>query len=183
MTLGNIGVPVGTELVMPLAGAAAAMGHLSSWWLAGLVGTLGEVVGGGILYAVGYAGGRPIVVRYGKYVKLSEQKLDAFHGFYEKHGNIVVLACRFLPLVRGISALPAGVSRMPKRYFFAYTALGSAGFCFGLAYLGNLFGHRIGELTHILHKFSFALIVALVIAAVAFVAYRVIVSRRSAKAT
>ena len=97
---------------MPAAGALAASKGNMTWFGAGLAGTLGEIVGGSILYAIGYAGGRPFVVRYGKYVKLSEKKLDQFHGFYTRKGNIVVFVCRFLPFVRGVSALPAGVSKM-----------------------------------------------------------------------
>ena len=146
---------------MPAAGALAATGHLSSVWLAALVATVGEVVGGSILYAVGYAGGRPFVARYGKMLKLSEKKLDAFHDFYERYGNVVVFVCRFLPFVRGVSALPAGVSRMQKRYFVAYTTAGSAVFCFGLAWIGSLFGRHLDEITALILMFSFLFIVVL----------------------
>lgn len=168
MVLGNMGLPVGTEIVMPAAGAIAATRHLMTWQLAALVGTIGELVGGSALYAIGFAGGRPFVVRYGKFLKLSEKKLDQFHDFYERHGNIVVFACRFLPFVRGVSALPAGVSQMPKRYFLTYTALGSAIFCFGLAYLGSMLGRHFDELAPQIHKFSLVVVVALVVAAAAF---------------
>jgi membrane protein DedA with SNARE-associated domain len=172
MVLGNIGVPVATEIVVPVAGALAATGHLSSWALAGAVATAGEVVGGFILYWVGYYGGRPFVARWGKYLKLSEKKLDAFHGFYEKHGNVVVFVCRFLPFVRGISALPAGVSRMQKRYFLLYTALGSACFCFGLAWVGSAFGRHIDQMVPLIHKFSTVFIVVIVLAVIAFLTIR-----------
>lgn len=172
MVLGNMGLPVGTEIVMPAAGALAATRGIMTWQGAALVGTIGELVGGSILYAIGYAGGRPFVARYGKFLKLSEKKLDQFHEFYTRHGNIVVFLCRFLPFVRGVSALPAGVSQMPKRFFLAYTALGSAIFCFGLAYLGSILGRHFDEITPQIHKFSLTVVVALVAAVVAFVAFR-----------
>ncbi len=172
MTLGNMGLPVGTEIVMPAAGALAATKGNMTWFGAGLAGTLGEIVGGSILYAIGYAGGRPFVVRYGKYVKLSERKLDQFHNFYTRKGNIVVFVCRFLPFVRGVSALPAGVSKMQKRYFLTYTALGSAIFCFGLAYLGSILGQHFDELTPQIHKFSLGIVVGLVVVVVGFVVFR-----------
>lgn len=177
MVIGNLGIPVGTELVVPAAGALAATGHLSSVWLAALVATVGEIVGGSLLYAVGYAGGRPFVARYGRMLKLSEKKLDAFHDFYERYGNVVVFVCRFVPFVRGVSALPAGVSRMQKRYFIAYTAAGSAVFCFGLAWIGSLFGRHIDEITPQIHKFSTAFIGLVVLAVVAAVVARVLRSR------
>lgn len=172
MLLGNIGIPVGTELVMPAAGALAASRHVMTWQLAALVGTLGEIVGGSILYGIGYAGGRPFVASYGRYLKLDEKKLDAFHGFFERHGNVVVFVCRFLPFVRGVSALPAGVSRMQKRYFVTYTALGSAIFCFGLAYLGSLVGGHFDEISPQIHKGSTVLVALVVVAVVAVFAVR-----------
>ena len=179
MALGNLGIPVGTELIVPAAGALAVTGHLSSVWLAAAVATVGEIVGGTILYAIGYAGGRPFVCRYGRFLKLDEKKLDAFHTFYERHGNIVVFVCRFLPFVRGVSALPAGVSRMQKRYFIAYTAAGSAIFCFGLAWLGSLFGRHIDEITPQIHKLSTLLIILILLAIVGAVALSVARARRS----
>jgi membrane protein DedA with SNARE-associated domain len=174
MVLGNLGLPVGTEVVVPAAGALAATGHLSSWWLAALVATAGELVGGAILYAIGYYGGRPFVARWGKYVKLDEEKLDRFHAFYDRYGNVVVLICRFVPFVRGVAALPAGISRMQKRYFFLYTLIGSSIFCFGLAWLGNAFGRHIDEITPQIHRYSTAAIIVVAVAVVAFVAYRLL---------
>ncbi len=179
MVLGNIGVPVGTELVLLAAGAASATGHLSSVWLVGTVGTLGDLTGCLILYAVGYAGGRPFVARWGKYVKLDEKKLDRFHEFYERYGNVVVFVCRFLPFVRGVSALPAGVSRMQKRYFVTYTVAGSAIFCFFLAWLGNVFGAHFDEIAPQIHRFSTVFVLVVGVAVVAFVAQSVVRARRS----
>lgn len=181
MAIGNMGIPVGTEFVVPAAGALSATGHLSSVWITGAVATLGEVVGGMVLYYVGFIGGRPFVAKYGKFLKVDEKKLDSFHGFYERHGNIVVFVCRLLPVVRGISALPAGVSRMPKRYFITYTAAGSAVFCFGLAYLGSMFGRHFDEIAPIIHKASTALIAIVLVAIAAFVAMQILRSRRKAQ--
>jgi membrane protein DedA with SNARE-associated domain len=174
MVLGNLGLPVGTEVVVPVAGALAATGHLSSWWLAALVATAGELVGSAILYAIGYYGGRPFVARWGKYVKLDENKLDRFHGFYERYGNVVVLICRFIPFVRGVAALPAGISRMQKRFFFLYTLIGSSIFCFGLAYLGHAFGRHIDEITPRIHNFSIGFVIGLVLVIGGYVAYRLL---------
>jgi membrane protein DedA with SNARE-associated domain len=180
MVLGNLGVPVGTELVVPAAGALAATGHLSSVWLAALVATLGEVVGGTILYSIGYAGGEPFVARFGRYIKVDEKKLAVFHRFYERHGNATVFVCRFLPFVRGIAALPAGVSRMPKRFFLAYTAAGSAVFCFGLAYIGSLFGRHFDEISPTIHRFSTLAIGLAAAAVLGVVVYQIVRARRAA---
>lgn len=188
MMLGNMGAPAGTEIVMPTAGGLAAQGHfpgvpgVATWLLVGLVGTAAEVVGGGILYAVGYYGGEPFLERYGKYIGFKQKELGRVHGFYERFGNQTVFWCRFIPFIRGVSAFPAGVARMQKRYFVTYTALGSAIFCFGLAYLGNLAGKNVDSLDAALHKFSTALIVGIAVVIVAFVVYKIVTRGRKRSA-
>jgi membrane protein DedA with SNARE-associated domain len=153
---------------MLAAGALAATGHFSSVFSVGLVATIGELVGNSILYTIGYVGGRPFVERFGRYVKLDVKKLDAFHRYYDRYGNITVFVCRLLPFVRGLSALPAGVSQMQKRWFFAYTLAGSGLFCFGLAYLGSYFGRHLDAVAPHIHQISLALIVLVVVGAIAF---------------
>jgi membrane protein DedA with SNARE-associated domain len=90
--------------------------------------------------------------------------------------------CRFLPFVRGVSALPAGVSRMQKRYFVAYTAAGSAVFCFGLAWIGSLFGRHLDEITPQIHKFSFLFLALLGLAVVAAIVTQVLRARSRSRA-
>lgn len=181
MAAGNIGIPVGTEAVMPIAGALAQKGHLSSVWLVGLVGTLGEVVGAGILYTIGFFGGRPFVARWGKYVGLSLHKLDIAHGFYERYGKKTVFICRFIPIIRGIASLPAGISQMQKRYFFTYTAAGSAIFCFGLALLGHSLGSQIHDVLPVIKAVGYGILGIVVVAAgvYAFMYYRSARAHRS----
>jgi membrane protein DedA with SNARE-associated domain len=180
MVIGNLGVPIGAELVVTASGALAATGHLSSVWLAGLVATFGEVVGGTILYAIGYAGGEPFVARFGRYIKVDAKKLAVFHRFYERHGNATVFICRFLPFVRGFAALPAGISRMPKRYFIAYTAAGSAVFCFGLAFVGSQFGRHFDDIAPYIHRFSALFIVLVVLAVGSLATWQIVRARRAA---
>ncbi|HXP93208.1 MAG TPA: DedA family protein [Candidatus Binatia bacterium] len=166
MALGNMGMPVGTEIVLPTAGALAAQGHLSSWVVVALVATLGEVVGGFILYLVGYYGGEPFVHRYGKYVFFREHELARVHGFYARYGKKTVFICRFVPFVRGVAAFPAGLSRMPKRYFITYTLAGSAIFCFALAYLGQALGQNLDTVLPAIHRFSLVIAAAVLVAIV-----------------
>jgi membrane protein DedA with SNARE-associated domain len=178
MILGNIGIPVGTELIVPMAGALSGPGQpLPNVLLSGVVATLGEVVGAGIFYLVGYAGGRPFVERYGKFIGLNLHKLEIAHGFYERHGRKTVFLCRFIPVIRGVSSLPAGISRMQKRYFFLYTAAGSAIWCFGLVMLGNMFGRHVGELAPYVHKLSLLIALA-VLVVLGYVAFRMSRKRR-----
>jgi membrane protein DedA with SNARE-associated domain len=173
MALGNMGMPAGTEIVVPTAGALAEQGHfgtagfIPAWILVAITATLGEIVGGSILYTVGYYGGLPFVRRYGKYVMFREHELDRVHAFYERYGKLTVFWCRFIPFVRGVAAFPAGLSRMQKRFFLTYTAIGSTIFCFGLAYLGEVAGKNVDGILHYVHRAALGIVIAVVVLAVA----------------
>ncbi|GAC1659987.1 MAG: DedA family protein [Candidatus Elarobacter sp.] len=175
MFLGNIGTPVGTEVVMPTAGALAAQGHfpsvgtLPAWILVALVGTAGEICGASALYAVGYHGGLPFVHRWGKYVGFKEKELGHVQRFYDRFGKLAVFWSRFVPFVRGVASLPAGLSRMPIIAFIPLTAIGSAIFCFGLSYLGEIAGKNLDAITASLHKAALAIVILLVVLVVAAV--------------
>jgi membrane protein DedA with SNARE-associated domain len=92
---------------------------------------------------------------------------------------VVVFVCRFVPIVRGIAGLPAGVSRMQKRYFWMYYALGSAIFCLGLILVGNAFGQHLAEILPVIRHFSLAFFALLVAAVALFVVVRRRASRES----
>lgn len=168
MVLGNVAVPVGTEIVLPAAGAAAGTGHLSSWVLAAAVATVGEIVGGLLMYAIGYYVGEPVIERLGR---RAQHELERVHDFYARYGTKTVFICRFIPMIRGISSLPAGISRMPQRYFLPYHTLGSAMFCFGLTYVGFTLGRHLDVIFPIMRKFTL-LIVAVVIVAIVVALWR-----------
>jgi membrane protein DedA with SNARE-associated domain len=177
MFLGNIGTPVGTEVVMPFAGGLAAQGHFPSLWglpgwiLVAIVGTVGEVAGATTLYAVGHYGGLPFVHRYGKYVGFKERELGHVQRFYRRFGNWAVLLARFVPFVRGVASFPAGLSRMPLALFLAFTALGSVVFCFGLAYLGEIAGHNLDSIMAVVHKAALLIVVVVVVLVVAAIVW------------
>ncbi len=148
MTLANIGMPVGSELVLPAAGALAATRHLSSVWLVIAVALAGELTGQSIGYAVGRYGGRPFVARYGKYVRFHHAELDRVHGFFERWGSFAIFICRFVPFIRGIMGVPAGIAEMPLIPFYFWTFCGSLLFCAGFVLLGSTLGSHaeaVGE--------------------------------------
>jgi membrane protein DedA with SNARE-associated domain len=179
VVLGNLGMPAALEVMVPTAGGLAAQGHLApvgplaGWIVVALVATFGELLGAAILYTIGFYGGLPFVHRYGKYIRFDQHEYDRVHTFFERYGRPTVFWCRFVPFVRGVSSLPAGISRMQKRYFFTYTLFGSAIFCFGLSYLGNVAGNNLDAIVGSLHKAALLIVALLVVlAVVAFVALR-----------
>ncbi|HET9392422.1 MAG TPA: DedA family protein [Candidatus Rubrimentiphilum sp.] len=179
MTLANVGAPVGSELVLPAAGALAATGHLSSVWLTIAVAVAGELSGQTIGYAVGRYGGRPFVERFGKYVHLGHAEIERAHSFFERWGSFAVFICRFVPFIRGVVGVPAGIAEMPLVPFYLWTFFGSLIFCAGFVLLGSSLGAHAGVVAEALRRW------AIVIAAVAIVAAAIyfIVRSRSKKTT
>ena len=178
MALGNIGAPIGSEIVLPAAGALTATGHLPLLWMTVLVSVIGELLGGTVGYAIGRFGGRPLVDRYGKYVHLTHENLDRVHAFFARYGNFAIFICRFVPVIRGIVSIPAGIAEMNLPQFYMWYALGSLGFCGGLILLGNALGDHLDAIEPMLHKSGLA------IAAIAIVAIVVIwiIARRRTRA-
>ena len=180
LVLGNIGAPVGSEVVLPTAGALVATGHLGNLWVAILVAVLAELVGQGLGYAVGRFGGRPLVERYGKYVGFHHDRLDQVHAFFERWGSFAVFLCRFIPVLRGIDGIPAGIAEMDLAPFFLWTALGSTVFCGGLILLGNALGHHLDQILPLFHHYARLLLVVVVAAIVAATGIALLRRKRAA---
>ncbi len=177
LTLGNIGAPIGSEVVLPAAGALVATGHLPNLWVAVAVAVFAELTGQSIGYAVGFYGGRPFVERYGKYVGFHHRELDRVHGFFERWGSFAVFVCRFTPVIRGIDGIPAGIAEMPLGPFYLWTFLGSLGFCGGLILLGHAVGTHLGAVMPALQRYLLLIAAAVVAALVA----AIVISQRRTK--
>ncbi len=87
--------------------------------------TLGSIVGSLISYYIGRYGGKPFVNRYGKYLLLSQKDLNTTENFFNKHGEITILISRFIPVIRHLISIPAGVGRMRIFKFALYTIVGA----------------------------------------------------------
>ena len=117
-------LPVPSEAVMPFAGFLVADGTLSPLGVV-LFATLGSVVGSLIGYAVGRFGGRPFVSRWGKYVLLDQRDLALTDRFFQKRGSLTILVSRFIPIVRHLISIPAGMGRMRLPGFVLFTVIGA----------------------------------------------------------
>ncbi len=184
MVLGNLAIPAGVEVILPLCGALIATGHIQSLPLAIVAAVLGEIVGGSLLWAIGRYGGVAFVQKFGRYVHLHEDALARIHVFYERFGSRTVFICRFIPVIRGIAALPAGLSGMNIAPFLAYTFLGSAIFCGGLIGVGYFLGKRVDRILPLVHQAGLGILAVfvLVILLAVFAQRRHSASRAAAKA-
>ncbi len=142
MFLENVFPPIPSELVLPLAGFLVEQGVLNPF-VALAAATLGSVLGAIVLYEAGRYGGRPLVLRYGRVLRVDTDKLDRADDWMDRHGTKVVLVARMIPLARSVVSVPAGTTRMGRGQFLLYTTVGSliwnaaligAGWALGAAY-------------------------------------------------
>jgi membrane protein DedA with SNARE-associated domain len=179
--------PTASELVMLYAGALAsgafASSHVTAFgsridtpaWaflavaVTGLVANTIGAVGG---WAIGSLGGRPFLERHGRWLHVNEAKLERAERTFHDRGALAVPVGFALPVVRSFVAIPAGIVRIELRRFVPLALLGTAVFCFAVAGIGWAVG-RSYERTHgDLRYVDAAIVIALVLAAVAFIVFR-----------
>ena len=188
MALESCCIPLPSEIVMPLAGVMFVEGKLLAgvnFWLGlvllALAGAIGCLIGSSAAYGIGYAGGRPLMLKYGRYVLISQHDADMADRFFQKWGGATAFFSRLMPIVRTYISLPAGITKMPFIKFCIYTFLGSFPWCFLLAYVGTVVGNNLSALTPIFRSFEVVIIIALVILLVLYI-WRHILNDRKARA-
>ncbi|QQE81186.1 DedA family protein [Alicyclobacillus sp. SO9] len=126
MAIESACIPIPSEAVMTYAGFLSSLPqHPLSFWGVVVVGTLANLAGGLFIYYVGRFGGRPLILKYGKYVFLSERHLVHAEKWFAKRGELTVFVGRILPALRTFISLPAGIAEMPVGKFVLYSVLGS----------------------------------------------------------
>jgi membrane protein DedA with SNARE-associated domain len=134
-------IPVPSELVMPPAGYLAFQGKMSMTG-AILCGTLGSLVGAYANYFASHYLGRPLIIRYGRYVLIPPEKFERVEQFFLRHGEISTFIGRLLPVVRHLISIPAGLSGMNHLRFSLYTLLGAGIWCTILTGIGYVIGEN-----------------------------------------
>jgi membrane protein DedA with SNARE-associated domain len=164
MITGVIGVP-GTEPTMLFAGFDAYRGDLT---LVGIIvaGTVGDVAGASIAYAIGYYGRRELLERQGSKFHVSQGGLDRAHRWFERWGAPVIFISRLLPFVRAAFPYAAGVAEMPYWRFLPLASLGSLIWIGALGVLGYEVGSQWQNWRHHLEYVDYVGAVVVVAAAV-----------------
>lgn len=134
--------PVPSELVMIPAGYLAARGDLNPW-LATLAGAGGSLIGASANYLLGRYVGRAFLLRYGRYLLINEAKYHEAEALFCRNAEVATFIGRFIPVVRHLISLPAGVFGMRLLPFALLTATGSALWCGFLVALGYFFGEPV----------------------------------------
>ena len=175
ITLESTLVPIPSELVMPFAGYMASQGEFSLPVIL-VINSVGAVVGSGICYWIGVVGGKPFLVNYGKYFLVRQHEIERTEAFFARHGKKTILIARFLPVIRHVISVPAGIARMPLPGFFLQTFLGSTLWGGTLILVGYYVGANWEALTSTLkrvdHVIGAILVLALVALGILFVVRR-----------
>ncbi len=125
MTLESMIAPVPSEAVMPFVGFQVADGKWNLW-LAIAATSLGSMLGSWLSYAMGYYGGKPFVLKIGKYLLLKPRDLERTEQFFHRRAGVtIVFLARFVPVIRHFISIPAGIGRMPLLPFSIVTLVGA----------------------------------------------------------
>jgi membrane protein DedA with SNARE-associated domain len=147
-------LPLPSELVIPPAAHLAyTTGRFSMVGIV-LAGALGSWVGATAMYWASRLAGRPLVMRFGRYILITPQKVEGAERWATKFGPMGVFISRLLPVVRHLIGIPAGIVRMDYVKFSLYTLLGSAIWCSVLCYLGVKMGQDEQLMRGELHRIT-----------------------------
>ncbi|MBI5141647.1 MAG: DedA family protein [Nitrospirae bacterium] len=166
-------IPVPSELVMPPAGYLAYKGQMNAF-IAIFWGTVGSLVGAYANYFASFYLGRPLILKYGKYVLITEEKFARVESFFLRHGEIATFIGRLLPVVRHLISIPAGLAGMNHLRFSLYTLAGAGIWVSVLTLIGYWIGENEVLLKSYLHEAGIAIVLfsALIIAAYVFIQKR-----------
>jgi membrane protein DedA with SNARE-associated domain len=158
-------IPVPSELVMPPAGYLAQQGQMNMV-VAILCGTLGSLVGAYANYFAAHYLGRPLLLKYGKYVWITEEKFAKVETYFKNHGEISTFIGRLLPVVRHLISLPAGLAGMNHWKFSLYTLAGAGLWVTVL----TVIGYVIGANQALIMKYSHQALIGVVILSAVIIA-------------
>ncbi len=160
MTLESAAVPIPSEPTMMAAGFAASEGEYPFMAVV-IVGTVANVIGSWLGYAIGYFGRYEALEKH-HWIHLDPKQIARAEQYFDKHGNITVFATRLLPIIRTFISLPAGAARMPLGRFTLYTAAGAFLWMLGLTYLGYAVGENWSELQDKMHYFDYVIAASII---------------------
>jgi membrane protein DedA with SNARE-associated domain len=176
MAIESACIPFPSEIIMPLAGwfLVEAKGH--GWeylLLAAFYGALGNLIGSLVAYYAGLWGGRPFLVKYGRWVLITPKEIDLADRWFAKYGEITVFLTRMMPVIRTFISVPAGIARMNVWRFSILSFLGALPWSFALAWVGYHLGENWEDISNYMRPVSIPIAIAVVVLAGFFVYRRI----------
>jgi membrane protein DedA with SNARE-associated domain len=173
----NFGIPMPGEATLVVASLFTVSGVLDLRIVIA-VAFVAAVVGDNMGYAFGRYGGRPLVLRIGRRFGVTNKLLDKVEAFFDRHGTKVVVAARFLPIMRHLNGISAGLSHMAWRRFLLANMIGAAVWVGVWTFIGVRAGAHIDTINTVLEKGFRWLVVALVLLILGWVGWRRLVRGR-----
>ena len=161
----SFGVPAPGETAIIAGSTVAGAGRLNIFVVA-LAAFVAAVTGDSLGYLIGHTGGRGLVLRYGRYVRLTPERLERVERFMARRGALMVVVARFVEGLRQLNGVVAGVTRMPYARFLVCNAIGAALWVGGWSTAGYFAGNHLPTITEAAHRYqnyAFALGVVLVV--------------------
>lgn len=147
--------PIPSELILPLAGFISfesKYGYLETFGMA-FFGSIGSTIGGIIIYFISRKLGRFAVLKVGKYLFITEKKIEIAEKWFEKYGTYAVFFGRMAPGIREIISIPAGIAKMNILKFLLFTFFGSLVWSCLLVFSGYILGSSWEKLSESLSNF------------------------------
>lgn len=166
MTAESAGIPISSEIVVPLGGALASQGKLSFLGVV-IAASAGNLLGSLIAYVLARRYGEALILGPGRRVGLTAGHLRLANRFFERWGLFAVFAGRLLPIIRTYISFPAGLSRITVVPFIVATVLGAIPWNFALAYAGFKLGQSYERVSSVLGPFTLPLAIAVLVLIIA----------------
>jgi membrane protein DedA with SNARE-associated domain len=177
ITLEDFGIPVPGETVLIAAALYAGTGRLSIVAV-GVIAVLAAICGDNIGYAIGRYGGRALILRFGRHVRLTSERLARAEVFFASHGGKIVVIARFVQVLRQLNGIIAGLARMPWPKFLIFNITGAALWVGTWATLGYVAGSHINAIYTYITRYSLYLLIVAGIAAAVLITRAAVRRRR-----
>ena len=175
----DFGIPVPGETIL-IAGAVYAGAGRLNVVAVGIAGFIAAIIGDNIGFAIGHFGGRALALRWGKYVFLTEERLNKAEAFFDRRGAIVITFARFVEGLRQANGIIAGITGMHWLRFLIFNAIGAALWVGTWVSLGYLAGDHITAIYHYITLYSYYVLIALVVLLIGYIVWRIRRRRRRA---
>jgi membrane protein DedA with SNARE-associated domain len=174
----SFGVPAPGETAIIVGAVAAGHGRLNIVGVA-VVAFFAAVIGDSLGYLIGRTGGRRLVLRFGRYVRLTAARLDRVEAFMGRHGPKVVMAARFVEGLRQLNGVVAGTTGMPWRRFVVFNAIGAALWVGVWSTAGYFAGDHLTAIEATFHRYQWYAIAAVLLALAGYLSLRWMRRRRA----
>jgi membrane protein DedA with SNARE-associated domain len=171
ITLEDFGVPVPGETILIAGAIYAGAGRLNIVAL-GVVAFVAAVTGDNIGFAIGHFGGRALALRFGRYVFLTEERLDKAERFFDRRGSIVITFARFVEGLRQANGIIAGITGMHWLRFLVFNAIGAVLWVGTWVTIGYFAGNNITTIYHYITLYSYYVLAGLVVLIVGYIVWR-----------